>query len=345
MTRTLDFRFVIVRGGADYLEINPVSAPTIRCDDSAEIKMSLSGQFFDDERIDWLSDEIRVEVNIDGVAHPLGVYLVSTASRKDDGTTKQVNIEAFDRCWIVKDNYTENLLYFAQGTNYLTAISQLLTTCGIAIVAMTPNDATMQEAREDWNVGTSYLEIINQLLSEINYNPLWFDKDGVAILEPVSVPTIQNVEHSLDNSNVKSLLLPQITQESDIFQAPNVFICICSNADKNAPMVATSVNANPQSPLSVMRRGRRIATVVQVDNIASQEELQTYADTLRNESLIRGETIQVTTGILPDFGVADVVSLIYDDIADICVDRAWDMRLEVGGEMKHTLERVVVAIG
>lgn len=345
MTRTVDFHYVIVRGGADYMEINPVSAPTIRCDDSAEIKMSLSGSFFDDDRVNWLTDEIRVEMIVDGVAYPLGVYLVSTATKRDDGLTKQVNIEAFDRCWIVKDNYTESLTYFPAGTNYIAAINQLLTVCGIALVSTTPNNATMAEAREDWNVGTSYLDIVNQLLSEINYNPLWFDKNGVAILEPVSVPTIQNVEHTLDNSNVKSLIMPEITQETDIFQAPNVFICICSNADKNAPMVATSVNSNPQSPLSVMRRGRRIATVVQVDNIASQAELQAYADTLRNQSMIRGETVQITTGLLPEFGVADVVALIYDDLADICLDRAWDMTLDVGGEMHHTLERVVINIG
>lgn len=342
MTRTVDFKYVIVRDGADLLELSPVSAPTIRCDDSAEIKTSLSGTFFNDDRVNWLSDEIRAEIIIDGISSPLGIYLVSTATKRDDGLTKQVNIEAFDRCWLVKDNYTESLTYFPAGTNYITAISNLLTTCGIALVSITPNNATMSEAREDWNIGTSYLEIVNQLLSEINYNPLWFDKNGVAIIEPASSPTSQNVEHILDNGNVKSLVLPQIKSQTDIYQAPNVFICVCSNPDKSAPMVARSENTNPQSPLSIMRRGRRIATVIQVDNIANQAELQTYADTIRNQSMIRGETLQISTGLLPDFGVADVVALMYDDISDICVDRAWDMTLEVGGEMHHTLERVVV---
>ena len=45
MTRTLDFRYVIVRNGADFGELHPLSAPTIRCDDEAEIKTSLSDFF------------------------------------------------------------------------------------------------------------------------------------------------------------------------------------------------------------------------------------------------------------------------------------------------------------
>lgn len=342
MTRTLDFRYVIVRNGADYGELYPLSAPRIRCDDEAEIKTSLSGTFLYNDGIDWLTDEIRVEMDIDGVTSSLGVYLPASVNIRNDSTTKQVNIEAYDRCWLVRDNYTESLQYFASGTSYITAITSLLTACGVALQSVTASAATMAEAREDWDIGTSYLEIINQLLSEINYKPLWFNSKGVAVIEPISEPSADNIQHSFDSTNVKSLMFPQISRETDIYQAPNVFICVCSNADKASGMVATSENTNPQSPLSIARRGRRIASVTQVDNIADQNELQAYADTLRNKSMISGETINVTTALLPDFGVGDIVSLIYDDLCTICVEKSWEMSLEVGGNMSHTLERVVV---
>ena len=61
--------------------------------------------------------------------------------------------------------------------------------------------------------------------------------------------------------------------------------------------------------------------------------------------MLTGETIEIATALLPNFGVDDVVALIYDDISTICVERAWEMRLEVGGEMRHTLEKVVIALG
>lgn len=348
MTRTISFRYVIVRDGADYMEIYPMegSAPTIRMDDGGEIKTSLSGSFADPgDAVSWLSDRIRPEMTLDGVTYPLGIFLAASVRTQADDTQKYVSIEAYDQCWILRDTKAESLPYFASGTKYLAAVQSLLTDAGISLVNATPSDAVLADAREDWDIGTSYLEIINQLLSEINYKPIWFDHDGMAILEPASTPSAENIEHTLDDTNVKSMLLPRISAEIDAYQAPNVFVVVCSNADKAAGMVAKAENTNPQSPLSIARRGRRIVTVEQVDNIADQAELQTYANRLRNESMISGETIEVTTGLLPGFGVADVVALRYGDLFTICIEHSWSMQLQVGGSMRHSLEKVVINLG
>ena len=201
------------------------------------------------------------------------------------------------------------------------------------------------ERREDWDVGTSYLKIVNELLKEINYNPLWFDASGAAILEPASVPTAANIEHTLDASNVRSLLLPSLTRETDVYSSPNVWVCVCSNADKSGPMTATAENTNPQSPLSIPRRGRRIVRVVRVNNIASQAELQAYADRLRNESMIGGETVVVKTALLPGYGVLDVVGLHFGELNAVCLEQSFEMQLQPGGVMTHTLKKVVVNLG
>ena len=82
-----------------------------------------------------------------------------------------------------------------------------------------------------------------------------------------------------------------------------------------------------------------------MNNIASQSELQAYADRLRDESMIGGETVIVETALLPGYGVADVTSVHVGDLNAICIERAWDMTLQVGGVMKHTLEKVVINLG
>lgn len=346
LTRTVDFRYIVVRNGADFSELQPIrnGEPLIYMDESAEIKMSLSGDFAQNDAVNWLTDQIRPELEIDGVRKSLGVFLPATVTPMSDESTRSVHVEAYDRCWLVRDNYTETILHFAAGAKYTTIVKQLLTLSGVVAMIVTPSSAVLAEAREDWSIGTSLLTIVNDLLAEINYNPLWFDASGAAVVEPASVPTAENIDHTLDNSEVKSMLLPQLRREADIYSAPNVFRCVVSNADKSAAMVATAENNNLQSPLSIARRGRRIVKVVNVDNIASQAELQAYADRLRNESLFTGETITVKTALLPDYGVADVVALHYDDVAAICIDRAWTMELRVGGSMTHTLERVVIAL-
>lgn len=345
MTRTISFRYFVTRNGADFCELHAPtgSAPTIIMDDSSSIKTKLSGSFLlPGNEVDWLTDEIRPVMYLDGVRHNLGLFLPAYVAENETDTAQRVNIDAYDRGWIVRDHRTEHALFFPAGMNYLSAVGSVLTECGIALISMVPTEETLAEDRADWEIGTSSLDIINQLLAEINYEELWFDQNGMAMIEPKSTPTATNIDHVLDEKDVKSLMLPGISKTTDFHSAPNVFICVCSNADKDAPMVAIAENTNPQSPLSIQRRGRRISTLVSVDNIASQAELQLYADRMVTDSLLKGEVINVTTHLLPGYGVGDIVALRYGEISSICKENRWSMELKVGGRMQHELQRVVM---
>lgn len=352
MLREIDFRYKVLKNGADYGFLHVVGAPSIRCDDSSLIKTSFSAEFLpnaydvdgNEIELDLLKDEIEPVLVIDGSEYPLGVFLAATVTYSEESGAETVRVEAYDRCWRVRDTFTEALLYLEEDTYYDVAVEELLTAAGITTALITPSNAVLAEDREGWPIGTSYLTIINELLSEINYKPLWFNSQGIAIVEPASVPTAANIQHTLDSTNVESLLELRISRETDIYMAPNVFLCVCDNPDKSGIMSATAENSNPQSPLSIPRRGRRIVHVEKVRNIADADELQAYADRLRNESMITGESIQVTTGLLPGFGVADVTALHYGELNAICIERSWEMNLQVGGSMRHTLERVVYNI-
>lgn len=363
MTRRDLIRFKMLRNGIEYGELYAGdSDPMLRCDSNGELKMSLQGNFLQIVRnrdgkeveADWLNDEIMPVLVTDGTESPLGVMMPVKVTPRKQKNVETLDIQAYDRCWRLRDTKVEGSLYLTAGTAYLQAVEEMLSASGIANVLITPSNATLTEDRQDWETGTSYLQVINQLLGEINYKPLWFNESGFAIVEPISTPTAQNIQHIFTNQerdqwNPKEAeaisVIPTITRETDLYEAPNVFICVCSNADKEGGMVATAENTNPQSPLSIMRRGRRIATVVRVDNIASQEELEAYATKLRNDSMLSGETIRVETLLLPGFGVADVTALRYDDTMGICIEKAWDMQLGIGGRMTHTLEKVVVNLG
>ena len=342
MKREIEIQYKVLRNGADLGTLYAVNHPQLRCDDSAAIKMSLSGDFAQNDLVDWLRDEIQPVLVIDGEPHPLAVLMPATVTPTKNATTAFLHVEAYDRCWRVQDVTTEDILHLAQGDNYIQEIQRLLVSCGIDTVLATKSDAVFAEDREDWDIGTSYLEIINQLLNEINYNPLWFNSRGAAVLEPVSLPNSSRLKHVMDERVVESLLLPSISRETDIYRAPNVFLCVCSNADKSQPLVSRAENTNPQSPLSIARRGRRIMKRIQVDNIENQAALDAYAQRICNESMIGGETIRVQTGLLPGFGVADVTALRFEGIDTLCVEKAWTMDLGVGGNMQHTLQRVVI---
>lgn len=345
--RKVDVRFVRVRDGADAGLIYPLesSTPVLRMSDSADIKTSLRGEFAIDPAADWLRDRIRPELIIDGTVYPLGIYLPATVEVHEDEQTRSQSIEAYDQCWLVRDKVSVGFVRIESGTKYIDALEGLLSASGITQVLSTPIDATVTESRYDWGRGASYLLTANDLLSEINYKPLWFNNEGSAVLEPAAVPTAENIQHVLDSENIQSLVLPGITQKTDIFSAPNSFLVICSNPDKSQDYVVTRTNENPSSPLSTARRGRTITKVVKVKNIGSYELLVAYAERLRNESMWTGIKYTVQTALLPGFGVSDVTALKYGDIADICVEHEWQMELKTGGTMTHELEKVVVAIG
>lgn len=360
MIRNEHIRFKLLRNGIEYGELLAGSnSPVLRMDSSGEIKMSLQGTFLGrsvdasgkEVSVDWMTDEIQPTLIIDGTETPVAVLMPSTVNPKEANGCETVELQAYDRCWRVRDTKVEGSLYLSAGTSYLDAVEQLLTSSGIATVMKTQSDAVLAEDRQDWETGTSYLTVINDLLKEINYKQLWFNANGFAMLEPASTPTAENIRHVFTNqkanpNNRKEVeairVLPHISRSTDVYQAPNVFLCICSNADKDAAMTATAENKNPQSPLSTMRRGRRIVQVIRVNNIESQAKLQEYANRLLYESMTTGEEISIETQLLPGFGVEDVAGLRYDDVMGLCVEKAWSMTLGQGGTMTHELEKVVM---
>lgn len=347
--RRISFRYDLLREGAFYARLRAVedTTPQVHMESSGLVKMSFSGEFYpvphdvdgNPMAVNWLGDEIQPIMIIDGAEHPLGVY-IPTGQREATNIVTNIAIEAYDRGQRVLDTNSLAPVYFQHGTLYLDAVEQLLNAAGIRTVFKTQTNAVLTDDRE-WLAGTSYLTIINKLLGEINYRDLWFDAEGHARLEPAAVPEASQIRHTLSDRDPDTLVVPGIVRGSDFFYAPNVFLVVCANPDKSANMTAVAINDNPQSPLSVQRRGRQIVQVTQVDNIASQAELKAYAERQRNDSLITGETVNVTTGLLPGWGVSDVVALHYGEINSLCLSTAFDMDLVAGGKMRHTLEKVV----
>lgn len=347
MIRTVETKVRALRNGAQFSELQfaPNGAPTIRCSDSAEIKMSMTGEFRPNPAVNWLSDELQAVLIIDGTEHPIGIFLPASVEEVEDEGLTTLRVEAYDRCWRVQTEDMGSKYEVAGGTSYITALKSLLAACGIANVLATANSATLYSGRCWLPQDTNLLKIANELLSEINYKPLWFNADGVAILEPYAEPTVENIQHRLDGDDVKSLLLPTISRKTDIYSAPNVFTVVCATPDRGSILTATSINNSPTSPFSVIRRGRRITQVTRVNSIADQTALQAYADRLRNESMLRGETIQIETALLPGYGVADVTALHFGELSPLCLDHSWSMSFRSGGTMTHTLERVVANVG
>jgi len=289
--------------------------------------------------MDTLVDLVRPYVIIDGVETPVGDYSIETLKESTKDNVKWWEIECYDLSVRCKSSIIEERHYIAADTLYLDAINALLIECGITRVMSDSNEDTLTTDREDWDIGTPRLTIINTLLSEINFYPLYFDLSGVARLTKKTEISTANVTFTYAADEM-SILYHECSSELDTFGAPNVFIVQLSNAEQS-PMTAISENNSPSSALSIMRRQRRIPRTYKVDNIASQAALQEYADNLRNDSLLSTETIDFYTAINPVHSVHDVVVLKHPSIEGVFLETNWSMTLKAGEKMTHKAKRVL----
>ena len=347
MKREISYRIDVLRNGAKLTELlwSEESPPNVYIDTTGDIKGSLSGTFRHNPVVDYIADDLQPWIGINGEWAPLGVFRIATLTEQEDASGHWIEAEAYDRCWMLQTMTTEGIMHIPAGTAYLTKIEELLIEAGIGLVVAAPTDAILQTDREDWQEGTPYLTIVNQLMDEINYKQIWFDGNGVAHLEPVAQASAANIKWSYSAEDVIlcAPVSPELTQEFDVFSAPNVFVAICSNPDLEAPLVARAENNNPSSATSVFRRGQRITQLLKVDNIASQEALQAYVDDICFQSLFSHRVVTFETLAEGGHGAGDILSLGHKDMGGIFEETAWYITMTPGEFMKHTAKRTVIA--
>ncbi len=342
MNKTPTFRFDIVENGVCIGQAFALNKPSVKCDSDAEVKLSLSGEFvLNIQDPNWLKARIKPYLIIGGKESSLGEYLISQA---DDCTDKKGvkfwQIKGMDLGRIPQRSRTEKRVLFQAGQRYTDIVQSILLELGISRIIAIQSDATLKNDRADWEIGTSWIKIINSLLAEINYQSLWFDTEGNARIQPHRQVDGTVIDHRYESGEL-SQIKPQVDISSDIYKAYNVFTAMVSSPEYEEPMIAVSVNDIPTSRISTVNIGRVQAPIEKLDDIANQEELQKYVDNLRFQSMCSTETISFRTA-LNQHQVKDIVSIHHPQASGIYQETQWKMTLSFDGEMTHTAQRVVI---
>ena len=342
MNKTPTFRFDIVENGVCIGQAFALNKPSVKCDSDAEVKLSLSGEFvLNIQNPNWLKARIKPYLIIGGKESSLGEYLISQA---DDCTDKKGvkfwQLKGMDLGRIPQRSRTEKRVLFQAGQRYTDIVQSILLELGISRIIAIQSDATLKNDRTDWEIGTSWIKIINSLLAEINYQSLWFDTEGNARIQPHRQVDGTVIDHRYESGEL-SQIKPQVDISSDIYKYYNVFTAMVSSPEYEEPMIAVSVNDIPTSRISTVNIGRVQAPIEKLDDIANQEELQKYVDNLRFQSMCSTETISFRTA-LNQHQVRDIVSIHHPQASGIYQETQWKMTLSFDGEMTHTAQRVVI---
>lgn len=332
-------RYELMGGG---MELEARDMPEIEFVASSEVKMSIKGTFIVPDDADLLTTRLCPYITINGIEYPCGRYIITSADRTSRQGEEETELTGYSVLYLAKRTTVEDRLHFAAGAGYLATVRTLLIASGItAIITDDETDAVLQTAREDWDPGTSYLEIINQLLGECGYADAWPDMQGAVHLSRPASGSAAEVTHKYAEGQY-SIIADSYKRSDDRYGKYNVIRVVCANPDLSAPMVATAELTDPAVPYSIPNIGR-VAHVESVDNIASQTELQRMADELMMRQRQLTQTCEFYTACDPTHACRDVTALSRGEITGIWRETGWRLPLSGAYNMTHTGERVIYA--
>ena len=341
MTR---FEFRVIRSGARLcnLDVLQDTAPSISWTHDAEIKRTVSLKCKIPQGVNWLTDQVQAVQITDGVEIPRGRFWITTHPRTvEDDLTESLQLTGYDLGYQVRElAKIEQSLTIPAGTVVTAAIQEQLVAAGLTRMLVTASTETLM-TDHTYDAGETRYAVVQSLLAEINYRDLWFNDRGVAIVEPWAAASASNVRHHYPAGSA-SILTAALEEDDDTFASANVFVEIVSSADLSADMRAESINDNPTSALSVVRRGIRVPSFETLDSISSQAALQTRADNRKLMSMMGTKTITFYTGVRDDTasrGLNDSIMIDRDGIG-LLEELNWSIDCSSGGLVTHTARKV-----
>jgi hypothetical protein len=296
--------------------------------------------------INYLQDRIQPFMQVqmkDGnwIEFPLGVFILSTPTRRDEVSGVYREIEAYDGLVVLNEDKFTSRYFISGGKKYTDAVEDILDSAGIRKYNIQESSKTIASAGIEFKIGTSKLEAVNFLLSALNYTPLWVDAVGYYTASVYVSPADRAVDYGYYDDEL-SVTYNGMEEELDLYNIPNSWVVTQSNPEKT-PLVAKKTNADPESQTSTVNVGRNIVDFREVDDIADQTTLNAYVERIAFESSQVFGKLKFKTAVMPFHEYQDVIHVKYDalKIDDKFSETAWTMKLVAGGEMEHEVRKVV----
>ena len=292
-----------------------------------------------DPDIDFINDRIKIYVTLnDGMnnlTYPLGIYLLSSPVKvliTKDVYNYQVNI--YSKTQILIEDKVIARFVIKKGKVYTNVIQELLIGTGIGNIEVT-NSGLAANRSFSYDAGSSKLFIINELLKQINYYPIYTDNDGSVIIKPSVLSQERNADFYY-RINDESIVQKGLAETLDLFNVPNVTTRVVTNSE-NEPLVSTYKNYDPQDPTSIPNRGREIDDYQEISDIPDQTTLDEFV--LREAEAskkIFGE-VRFSSSLNPMHEQDECIEV----NGEIFIETSWTMQLSTQGAMNHSARRVV----
>lgn len=223
--------------------------------------------------------------------HALGTVLVQTPSSTFNGTILNVSMDAYTPLIELKEKSPPLGYTIRKGTKIMDAAYRIVRDNARAPVNEV---APILEENENGelvdvsptlqfdfvaNVDDTWLSFVIDLIANARYE-LDLDASGRILFAPVQdIDSLQPVWTYDDNNS--SILYSELTMDHDLYGIPNVVEVIYSYGNDCKQAVAK--NEDPNSPISIVNRGREIVyrdTNPSLAGYVTQDQIQAYAERL-----------------------------------------------------------------
>lgn len=274
------------------------------------------------------------------VEFPLGIYLLSSPTRKDEDNQVFREVNAYDGLQVLKDDRFTDRYTVSAGTRYYDAVISILEGAGITKYNIEYTEKTLPNAK-DFEPGKEKLYALNELLRGINYDGIQVDVYGYYNSSSYQLPNQRAPEYTYRDDD-ESVTLPGMEEELDLSEVYNQFVVVRTN-EQQQPISASYTNDNPNSPVSTVNLGRTKTDYREVQDIADQESLDSYVQRIAHESTKIYGKLQFSTGIIPVHDIDDVLQIEYSrlGITEKYIETEWSFPLQPGGTMSHEVRKVV----
>ena len=251
------------------------------------------------------SARLRPVLVIEGLPEiPLGVFLIAAAPEEWSGTGRILSLELLDKATVLDQDSVDATYTVGAGTRILAAVSTVISGAGESITVDTDVTDTLSSAMV-WEVGTTKLQIVNELLKALNYN-LRVDGNGSFRATPDVLPADRSLTYELLNvarelvDGEKSIYGKGWSRDQDLFDVPNKVRAVQSASGDVAALTGTYTNTDPDSPFSYPSRGNRwkTKTLADVETPAGTDsEVIAFLESVARRSLIAYTSVSATVEV------------------------------------------------
>lgn len=308
MTQTFEYYTVDTGTWKDDKKINNVKKSTITRDLKTDTLGSSTIDIVDTIGEKYVRTYLIAKQNGNTYKIPLGTHLVQSPSTTFDGFTKNVSMDAYTPIIELKENQPPIGYSLLKGTNIMSTAYQICRENMRAPIVIANSDDTLYQDFIS-NTNDTWVTFITDLISNAKYE-LDLDELGRVLFKPKQdTASLQPVWTYTDDNS--SILYSDITIDQDLYGIPNIVEVTYSNGSDF--FYKKVINDDPNSPLSIANRGRKIIHRVNNPNLLgdpTKYQIDEYANQLLRDLSSLEYTVSYKHGYCP-VRLGDCVRLNY----------------------------------